>query len=221
MAEIALDLVSACSWTIRHSVYPASLESRVLAVVCHGQARRSLALNTVFGVLLMLSGIVRMAAAYSAEFWTNLIIGVLTLAVGIAVLWITIVQALAAKHREEKEQRRTQEIEDRLRQLTDLMSTGQSLQKKPPSQVGFALGNPEINTWITSVKTWVLDTDQFLTTCTPQASVAFMDDAGSWRQTTVISPAIAIAAQDEYRVLGHRLENLHSILDNYQTYLGG
>lgn len=36
LTEIALDLVSACSWAIRHSVCSAS-ESRVLAVVCHSQ----------------------------------------------------------------------------------------------------------------------------------------------------------------------------------------
>ncbi len=173
----------------------------------------------LFGALLMLSGIARIVSAYHADFWVNVIIGGTTLVVGIAVLWLTIIQTLAAKRHEKKEQRRSQEIEDRLRQLTDLISTGQALQDRPPSQVGHALGSSEIDKWMTFVKTWVAETSQFLKTCTPQASVAFMDDAGSWRWTTVIPPGIAISAQDEFRVLGHRLENLHSILDNCHTYL--
>lgn len=164
----------------------------------------------------MFYGVMHLVAGFSAEFWTNFIIGVLTLTVGIAVLWITIIQFVAAKRDEHQRKLRQGEMGMRLQQLTDLMRRGQVLQHNTPSQAS----DPNVaEQWIQSVETWISDTNGFLGSCSEQASIAFMDDAGTWAWTTVVTPAIAGSAHQEYRILTHRLENLHSILDNQDVYL--
>jgi hypothetical protein len=156
----------------------------------------------------------------SKEFWTNTIIGVLTLGATIAVLWLTIVQSVATKRREAAEERLKQEMDERVRKLTDFMSKGHALQQTAPAQAWPPPQmNPTIQQWIDAVKTWISDTDGFLKGCSSQASVAFLDDAGSWRWTMIVAPTISHLAHDSYRILSHRLENLHSILDNQGTYL--
>jgi hypothetical protein len=155
-------------------------------------------------------------AALSAEFWTNFAIGVLTLAVGIAVLWITIVQFVRTKHSENQRKLQQEEMSKRLRQLTDLIGKGQDLQNTPPTRND---APATASQWIQSAEAWVVETNRFLRNCSEPASIAFMNDAGTWAWTMVVTPAIFASAHQEYRILTHRLENLHSILDNQDVYL--
>jgi hypothetical protein len=163
----------------------------------------------------MLFGAIRIIAARSAEFWANFI-GVLALAVGIAVLCLTVIQFRKTKADEAQRERQQKEMDKRLQRITDLMSRGQDILHTPPEHRSTPA---TVNRWIQSAEAWIAETNGFLKSCSEHASLAFMDDVGTWAWTTVVTPAISQGVHQEYRILNQRLKNLRSILDNQDVYL--
>jgi hypothetical protein len=163
----------------------------------------------------MLSGAIHIIAARSAEFWANFI-GVLALAVGVAVLWLTVIQFRKTKADEARQKRQQEEMDKRLLRLNDLMSRGQAILHTPPEHHSAPMTARQ---WMQSAEEWIVETNGFLKSCSEQASLAFMDDVGTWAWTTVVTPAIFGGAHQQYRILNQRLKNLRSILDNQDVYL--
>jgi hypothetical protein len=163
----------------------------------------------------MLFRAVRIIAAHSAEFWSNLI-GILGLVVGGAVLWLTVIQFRKTNADEARQKRQQEELDKRLLRLNDLMNQGQAILHTPPE---YRCAPMTAQRWIQSAEAWIVETNGFLKSCSEQTSLAFMDDVGTWAWTTVVTPAIFGGAHQEYRILNQRLKNLRSILDNQDVYL--
>jgi hypothetical protein len=96
-------------------------------------------------------------------------------------------------------------------QILALISKGQGLEACPPGHTELA----RVNEWVRQVGTWITETDAFLKTCSPQASVEFQSNIG---RPTVTYPAMAPGAEPWYKTILVRLNNLRNIMEKPDTY---
>lgn len=96
-------------------------------------------------------------------------------------------------------------------QILVLIARGQELEGCPPGHTELA----RVDGWVQLVETWIAQTDNFLKTCSPQASAEFLSNVG---RLTVSYPMIAPGAEPWYKMLLLRLSNLKNIMEKPDTY---
>ncbi len=96
-------------------------------------------------------------------------------------------------------------------QILALMSKGQALERCPPGHIELH----RVNEWVQQVDAWITQTDNFLKTCSPQASAEFQSNIG---MPTVMYPAMAPGAEPWYKTILVRLANLRNIMEKPDTY---
>ena len=92
-----------------------------------------------------------------------------------------------------------------------LMAKGQRLQESAPTQQEFT----RVDEWAGQVRTWLIETNDFLKACSPQASAAFLLNFDA---PTVHYAHIAQGAHDCYITILVRLKNLRNVMEKPDTY---
>jgi len=96
-------------------------------------------------------------------------------------------------------------------QILALISKGQVLERCPPNFNEVA----RVNEWVQQVGSWAKETDNFLKTCSPQASAEFLSNLGV---SPLSYPQMAPGAELWYKTILVRLSNLRNIMEKPDTY---
>jgi hypothetical protein len=100
---------------------------------------------------------------------------------------------------------------NKVAKIFELMAKGQQLQASAPTQQEAQL----VGEWVGLVGTWQTKTNDFLRTCSPQASAAFF---ANFDVPTVHFAHIATGAHDYYITILVRLKNLRNVMEKPDTY---
>jgi hypothetical protein len=100
---------------------------------------------------------------------------------------------------------------NKVAKIFKLMAKGQQLQESAPTQQEAQ----RVGEWARLVGTWLTETNDFLRTCSPQASAAFLLN---FDFPTVHYAQIATGAHDSYVTILVRLKNLRNVMEKPDTY---
>jgi hypothetical protein len=137
----------------------------------------------------------------------------LMLVVEVAVLLLIAWEIGREEHFRCKERKRQLLLKQSMAKANGFISQGQTLQHTAPHVLEH---NPDVvKKWMSSVESWIMDTNEFLSGCSSQASAKFLDDS---HLPDVRFPELAVQAVIHARTLNRRLSNLQIIIQSPDIY---
>ncbi len=140
------------------------------------------------------------------------------------MLWVEVLVVLLILFEILRPMLAERKMRKRVSKVYDFVSRGQMLEHTTPMDGGMILdqqvkaNRSAAVDWRTEVQSWIMDTNKFLKTCSPQASAKFLDDSrmSHFSDTTV---RFGQETRAQYEVLNCRMSNLQEIMQTPTVYL--